>query len=58
MPAGYIFWLVMLLWAIFGVGALVAWNTPYARWGYGGFGLLQFILFVLIGLKLFGSAIK
>lgn len=55
MQIGLIFWIIMLLWLIFGIavnrnmipGAYVGWANS----------ILLFILFVLLGWKVFGPAI-
>lgn len=57
MPIAYIFWMLMILWAIFGVGYPFVVETPNRRIVAGG-NLLIFILFVLLGIQVFGSAIK
>lgn len=59
MPAGYIFWLLMILWAVFGfLGVSVDAGSPY-RWRYyGAWGLLTFALFFLVGWKLFGFVVQ
>jgi hypothetical protein len=59
MPAGMIFWMLMILWAIFGVGVVSAppdWS--WRRQLIGGWGLLAFVLFALLGWKLFGSVVQ
>lgn len=56
MPIAYIYWMLMILWVIFGIYPFVV-TTPNQRIISGG-NLLTFVLLVLIGLKLFGSAIK
>jgi hypothetical protein len=53
---GMLFWILMILWAIFGF----AWNTnPGIMGGWGAWGnwLLLFVLFGLLGWKVFGPAI-
>jgi len=55
MPLGRIFWIIMLFWLIFGV--LVNRNIltgPYIGWGNS---ILLFILFLILGWKVFGAAI-
>jgi hypothetical protein len=51
-----IFWILMLIWLVFGVvtqaGLVVG---PYGFWGNT---LLIFILFLLLGWKVFGSPIQ
>lgn len=59
MTVGFIFWLLMLFWGIFGAGW--GWHGTGegpARWrGFGGNALL-FILIFLLGLATFGWPIK
>lgn len=55
-PLGLLYWLLVILWLIFGL--YTGWprvapdNTP--RWSPLGGSLLLWVLFVLIGLALFG----
>lgn len=57
MPLAYIFWLLVILWAIFGLGYPFIVETPNRRI-LGGSNLLLFILIVLLGWQVFGSAVK
>lgn len=57
MSRGLIFWVLMLLWLVFGLFAYLG-SGPYLKWGLAGNGLLTFILFGLLGWKVFGPAIK
>lgn len=53
MYIGEIFWLLMIIWVVFGL----AWNTnptTFGTWGLWGNWLLLFVLFFLIGWKIFG----
>ncbi len=58
MPIGMIFWMLMILWFIFGL----YWNWPNAPGaaGFGGLGghLLLFVLFFIVGWKLFGFVVQ
>lgn len=56
MSIGFIFWLLMILWVIFGV----YWNWPEDRAHAPGLGgtLLLFILLFLLGWKVFGFVIQ
>jgi len=56
MPLAYIFWMLMILWAIFGIYPFVV-TTPNPRIIAGG-NILIFVLFLLLGLKEFGSFVK
>lgn len=49
------FWLLMALWLIFG-----AWDyrVPNQPWVRGGGYLLMFLLFALLGWKVFGSPVQ
>lgn len=57
MPKEYIFWGLMIAWLVFGVGYGFAVEAPNRRIVSGG-NLLLFVLLVLIGLKVFGDAVK
>lgn len=56
MTLGLVFWILMLIWLVFGIavysGKLVG---PYSVWGNT---LLLFILFLLLGWAAFGAPIK
>jgi hypothetical protein len=55
---GFVFWLLMILWLIFGL----YWNWPADRTGRGfapvGGNLLLFILLFLLGWRMFGFPIQ
>jgi hypothetical protein len=51
MSIGLIFWILMLLWLVLGLWR--AWGDHYAMGG----SVLQFILFLLLGWKVFGAPI-
>ena len=56
MSLGAWFWILMALWALFGL----AWNsnpTILSGWGWLPNWFLLFMLFVILGWKVFGSAI-
>lgn len=55
MTIGFIFWLLMILWAVFGV-----YSNPPTRENFPAFGgsLLLFILLFLLGWKTFGFVIQ
>ncbi len=57
MPAGMIFWMLMIMWAVFGWFG-IAIETPYRRLALGGCGLLTFILLFLLGWKVFGFVVQ
>lgn len=56
MSIGLAFWIIMLIWAVFGV---VFNFNPGAFGSYGVYGhpLLMFVLFGLLGWQVFGSAL-
>lgn len=56
MPIAYIYWMLMILWAIFGIYPFVV-TSPNPRI-VGGGNLLLFVLLVLLGLQVFGSVVK
>lgn len=57
MPIAYIFWLLVILWALLGLGYPLIAETPNRRVVAGG-NLLLFVLIVLLGWQTFGSAVK
>ena len=59
MPAGMIFWLLMILWAIAScVYGVYPNEGPYRRQIFGGWGLLTFVLFFILGWKMFGFVVQ
>lgn len=59
MTISTIYWMLLIVSLVFGfwVGR-PAGPAPVNRWGYWGYNLLLFVLFVLIGLKIFGPIIR
>ncbi len=57
MPAGMIFWLLMILWFIFGLGGNF-YEGPFRNRILFGGNLLLFVLLFLVGWKLFGFVIQ
>jgi hypothetical protein len=55
MTIGFIFWLLMLLWAVFGIYR--SWPSGPTPWVWGG-DLVLFILLFLLGWHVFGWPIK
>ena len=56
MTIGFIFWLFMLLWLVFGVWR--GWQAPPpSPFAWGG-DLLIFLLFLLLGIQVFGWPIR
>jgi Flp pilus assembly protein protease CpaA len=53
MTIGFIFWLLMLLWLVFGAWTHWSAATP-PNWPVLGGSLFAFILFFLLGWKVFG----
>jgi hypothetical protein len=56
MTIGFLFWLIMVLWFLFGIYRNVA-PTPPA-WPLFGDVLILFILFLLLGIQVFGWPIR
>ena len=54
MTFGLIFWILMLLWLVYGVWGYWAGPQPYYWHGHG---VLLFILFLLLGWKIFGAPV-
>ena len=54
MTLTFMFWFCMFLWLL---GILGVWFRPEARWPVVGSSVVMFILFLLVGLKLFGHPI-
>lgn len=58
MTRAFLFWIIMLLWLLFGL----YWHWPIGPGGaaYGpiGLNLLAFVLFALLGWQVFGSPVK
>jgi len=55
MTLGLVFWILMLLWLIFG---LFNWYSPNrVPFGYWGHGVFLFILFLILGWHDFGAPI-
>jgi len=55
MSIAFIFWLLMLLWLLFGAYTnRTAFNTPVV-WGGN---LLLFVLLALVGFQIFGSPVR
>lgn len=55
MSIGFVFWLLMIIWLVFGFWS---WKTTPANWPLlGGSGMLFFLLF-LLGWKVFGWPIS
>ena len=57
MTRGTIFWVLMLLWLVFGLFGYFG-PGDYVRYAMAGSNLLTFILFALLGWNVFGPAIK
>jgi hypothetical protein len=57
MPLAYIFWMLMILWAIFGLGYPFVVATPDRRIVTGG-NVLLFVLLLLLGMQVFGNIVK
>lgn len=60
MEKSTLYWLFIILWIVFGLIAYWPIDSSVAprRWGLVGYNLFILVLFILIGLKLFGEPIK
>lgn len=56
MPLGIVFWVLMIVWLVFGGWRLFA-SPPEQRYFWGG-SLLVFVLFFLLGWKVFGFIVQ
>jgi hypothetical protein len=56
MPIGLMFWVLMLIWFVFGL--LVHFGTITGPYGLIGSSLLLFVLFLLLGWKVFGPPLQ
>jgi hypothetical protein len=54
MSFGLIFWILMLLWLVYGLYGYWGSPQPYYWYGHGAF---FFILFLLIGWRVFGAPV-
>lgn len=54
MSIGFIFWLLMLLWLVFGIWSFRGAPANPALWPYAGGSVLIFVLLFLLGWKTFG----
>lgn len=56
MSIGLIFWIIMLLWALFALAWHNGWGSV-GNWGPFGNSFLLFVLFLLVGWRIFGAPI-
>ena len=56
MPMGILFWVLMILWLIFGF--LSGGSGEWSRWAFYGDHVLVFVLLALLGWKCFGKPIQ
>jgi hypothetical protein len=56
MTFGLLFWILMILWVIYGFGYRSS-PTAFGAWGWAGDWLLLFVLFALLGWRVFGPAL-
>lgn len=57
MPLGILFWVIMIIWLLFGFWSYRVAGSPYP-WERGGAHLLTWILFAILGYKVFGSIVQ
>lgn len=57
MPKGLLFWILMILWFLFGLAG-VWYEGPYRRQVLTGGSVLLFVLFFILGWAVFGFVIQ
>lgn len=57
MPLSILFWVLMILWLIFGFWASYVPGSPYP-WNRGAGHFLTWVLLAILGWQVFGAAIK
>lgn len=57
MSLAFLFWLLMILWLVFGLWSGYVPGQPYTYRNWGG-NILLFILFVVLGWSQFGAPLK
>lgn len=57
MPLSILFWVLMILWLIFGFWASYVPGSPYP-WQRGGAHFLTWVLLAILGWKVFGAVIQ
>ncbi len=57
MPIGILFWVIMIVWFVFGLWTSRA-DVQAGRYGGVGGSVLEFVLFALIGWRLFGPVLQ
>ena len=55
MTRGLIFWIILLVWAVFFLAVSFGYVGPY---GARGSAIIDFILFVLLGWQVYGPPVK
>jgi len=55
MPLGILFWVLMIIWLVFGYWSNLPQSPPWSRFGGS---ILIFVLMAIIGWQVFGPAIK
>ena len=55
MTKAFLFWLIMLLWLFFWLAGGYPWHSW--TWGIWGMGVVQFVLFGLLGWQAFGKPV-
>jgi hypothetical protein len=56
MPISILFWVLMIIWLLFGFWASYEPGAPY-RWHRGGAHFLTWLMLAILGWKVFGAAI-
>lgn len=58
MTRGLIFWVLMLIWCVFGILNLGGFAGQYAHVVAGGSFVLDFVLFLLLGWQVYGPPVQ
>ena len=57
MTIGFIFWLLMILWLVFGIWSFRG-GVAADKWPFAGGSAFMFVLLLLLGIQVFGWPIK
>jgi hypothetical protein len=58
MPLGIVFWVIMIVWFVFGMAVHFGAIAGAAAWGGAVSNLLLFVLFAILGWQVFGPIVR